>query len=56
MFVVADGGPTPAYVKKLFGELPTKKRLHEVEGSVYWMLSHPSEAADVVSGWFDQTL
>ena len=57
MFVVADGGPTPAYIKTLFSNLPlAKKRLHEVEGSVYWMLSHPSDAADLAAGWFDETV
>ena len=66
MFVVADGGPTPAYVRQLYSELPlaqlygelplAMKRLHEVQGSVYWMLSHPNEAADVLAEWFNQTM
>jgi hypothetical protein len=57
MFFVADSGPTPTYVKTLYRELPpAKKCLYEVQGSVYWMLSHPSEAADVVCEWFDQTV
>ena len=37
MFIVADEGQTPAYVKALYSDLPTaKKRLLEVAGSVYW--------------------
>jgi hypothetical protein len=57
MFVLARGGPTPAYIKALYDRLPPiKKRLTEVHGSVYWMLSHPVEAADAVCGWFDETL
>ena len=57
MFVVATGGPTPAYVRALYDRLPLiKKRFVEVRGSVYWMLSHPVEAADASCGWFDETL
>ena len=57
MFVVATGGPTPAYVRALYDRLPPlKKRLVEVRGSVYWMLSHPVEAANAICGWFDETL
>ena len=57
MFIVADHGPTPAYIRRLYHRLPTpKKRLHEVKGSVYWMLSHPRKAADVACAWFDQTV
>jgi hypothetical protein len=57
MFVVAGGGPTPEYVKALYRDLPlTTKRLHEVEGSVYWMLSHPGDAAAVICKWFDDTV
>jgi hypothetical protein len=57
MFVLACGGPTPAYIKALYDRLPPiKKRLTEVHGSIYWMLSHPVEAADAVCCWFDETL
>jgi hypothetical protein len=57
MFVVASLGPTPGYINALYGRLPQiKKRLTTVDGSVYWMLSHPVEAADTVCGWFDETL
>jgi len=57
MFVVGRGGPTPAYIKALYDRLPPiKKKLIEVNGSVYWMLSHPVEAADVLCDWFDETV
>lgn len=57
MFVVASRGPTPGYINALYGRLPQiKKRLTAVDGSVYWMLSHPVEAADTVCGWFDETI
>jgi hypothetical protein len=56
MFVLGRGGPTPSYVKALYDRLPLiKKKLVEVDGSVYWMLSHPVEAAGVVCHWFDGT-
>jgi len=45
------------YVKALYQRLPdVKKRLVEVDGSVYWMLSHPQAAGDRISSWFDETL
>ena len=45
------------YTKDLFSRLPlAKKRFFEVDGSVFWMCSHPKEAAEVISGWFDKTL
>lgn len=57
MFVVARGGPTPAYIEALYGRLsPARKRLTHVNGSVYWMLSHPVDAANMVCDWFDATL
>jgi pimeloyl-ACP methyl ester carboxylesterase len=57
MFIVARGGPTPAYIKGLYNRMPPiKKKLTEVNGSVYWMLSHPVEAADIVCDWFDETV
>lgn len=46
-----------AYLKDLYGRLPSvRKQLIEVDGSVYWMLSHPKEAAQVIGAWFDETL
>lgn len=57
MFVLTRWGPTVSYIRDLYNRLPPiKKRLVEVDGSVYWMLSHPSEEARIVCGWFDQTL
>jgi pimeloyl-ACP methyl ester carboxylesterase len=61
MFLVAlrgvGGSAYVAYLKDLYHHLPNvKKRLVEVDGSVYWMLSHPQEAADVICEWFDETL
>ena len=42
MFVVASEGPTPDYIVNLYQRLPAiSKRLIQVDGSVYWMLSHP---------------
>jgi len=57
MFVVASEGPTPAYVVDLHRRLPAiDKKLVRVDGSVYWMLSHPHQAATMVSDWFTATL
>jgi pimeloyl-ACP methyl ester carboxylesterase len=61
MFLVAlrgvGGKAFVAYVEGLYQRLPTvKKRLVEVDGSVYWMLSHPEEAAHRICEWFDETL
>ena len=35
---------------------PVKKRLVEVDGSVFWMCSHPKAAAKVICEWFDETV
>ncbi len=61
MFLVAlrgfGGRAFVEYVEDLYQRLPNVKRqLVEVDGSVYWMLSHPREAAQVISEWFDETL
>ncbi len=61
LFLVAlrgfGGNAYVEYVKDLYQRLPNvKKQLIEVDGSVYWMLSHPREAAQVISEWFDVTL
>jgi hypothetical protein len=57
MFVVARQGPTPAYVVDLYHRLPAApKRLVEIDGSVYWMLSHPQQAATLIGDWFAATL
>lgn len=57
MFVVASEGPTPGYIADLHGRLPAiEKKLVRVDGSVYWMLSHPRQAATLVGDWFAATL
>lgn len=57
MFMVALRGFTPEYFKDLYQRLPVaKKKMLEVDGSVYWMLSHPKEAAEVICEWFKETL
>ena len=60
-FLVAQrgfgGAAYVAYLKDLYRRLPPiKKQLVEVDGSVYWMLSHPKEAAQLIGAWFDETL
>jgi len=45
------------YAKDLFSRLTlVKKRFLEVDGSVFWMCSHPKEAAQVICDWFGETL
>jgi len=57
MFVVASRGFAPAYAKDLFARLPPiRKKLVEVDGSVFWMVSHAQEEATLVCDWFDATL
>ena len=61
MFMVAQrgfgGAAYAAYVRDLYHHLPlVKKRLVDIDGSVYWMLSHPHEAAAVIDAWFAETL
>lgn len=57
MFLVAERGFVPEYVRRLYDRLPTtRKRLIEIDGSVFWMVSHPNEASDIISGWFEETL
>ena len=57
MFLVPVRGFYPSYEKDLFGRLPAiKKKLVEPDGSVFWMCSHPKQAAKVICEWFDETL
>jgi len=57
MFLVATRGLIPNYFRDLYSRLPhIKKKLVEVDGSVFWMLSHPKEAAKIICDWFDETL
>jgi len=55
MFLVLKRGIYPSYEKDLFNRLPAiKKKLVEVDGSVFWMVSHPKEAAKVICEWFKE--
>ena len=57
MFIVATRGLMPEYERDLFQRLPSiRKKLVEVDGSVFWMCSHPREAAALICDWFDETL
>ncbi len=57
MFLVPVRGFFPFYEKNLFNRLPeVKKKIVEVDGGVFWMLSHPEEAANVICEWFKETL
>lgn len=57
MFLLDQKGPTPAYITKLYDRIPPiKKRIVEIDGSVYWMLSHPRAEARIVCDWFEETL
>jgi pimeloyl-ACP methyl ester carboxylesterase len=54
---VRDTLMSVSYVRSLYDRLPDiKKRLVEVDGSHYWMSSHPREAAKVICDWFQETL
>lgn len=61
MFIVARRGfggiKYENYLKKLFNLLPViNKKITEVDGSVYWMLSHPKDASTIICEWFNETL
>lgn len=61
MFMVAlrgfGGSAYVKYLKDLYARLPViNKKVMEIDGSVYWMLSHPKEAAEVITGRFNETL
>ena len=57
MFLVASEGPTPTYIADLYARLPLiQKRLYRVDGSVYWMLSQPRQAATLICDWFAVSL
>lgn len=57
LFLVPLRGFFPSYEKDLYNRLPEiRKNLIEVDGSVFWMLSHPYEAAKIICEWFDTTL
>jgi pimeloyl-ACP methyl ester carboxylesterase len=58
MFLLPVRGFTPDYERDLFRRLPAAARtkLVEVDGGVFWMVSHPLEAARVIGDWFRETL
>ena len=58
MFLVPiRGWSDPSYVGDLYSRLPKiKKRFVEVDGSVFWMVSHPKAAAKTICEWFDETV
>ncbi len=57
MFIVPTRGLFSAYEKDLSARLPiAQKRVVEVDGSVFWMVSHPRQAAELICRWFDDTL
>ena len=57
MFLVPVRGFKPDYEKDLFLRLPEiNKKLVEVDGGVFWMCSHPGQAAKVICDWFDETV
>lgn len=58
MFLVPTRGwADPSYVRDLYYRLPDiKKKFVEVDGSVFWMVSHPEEAAEIICDWFKETL
>jgi pimeloyl-ACP methyl ester carboxylesterase len=56
MFLVPVRGFFPPYFKQLYDRLPSiKKRLVEIDGGVFWMLSHPNQAAKIICDWFDES-
>lgn len=57
MFLVPLRGIVPWYFRDLFERLPPiKKKIAEVDGSAFWMVSHPRESANLICDWFDETL
>ncbi len=57
MFIIPRRGFFPSYEVDLFNRLPNiEKNILEVDGGVFWMISHPKEAAEVICKWFDETI
>jgi hypothetical protein len=60
MFMVSQrgfgGDPYVHYLKDLYDRLAVQKQWTMVDGSVYWMLSHSHEAAEIICDWFSRTL
>jgi hypothetical protein len=57
-FMVARRGfIAPDYFHGLYDRLPPiRKEIVELDGSPFWMISHPREAAAMICGWFDRTI
>jgi pimeloyl-ACP methyl ester carboxylesterase len=54
MFIVARRGVIPSYIKDLFMMLPlATKKLEEVDGGVFWMVSNPIAASKCIAGWIN---
>lgn len=58
MFLVPSRGwADPSYLTDLYRRLPPiKKKFVEVNGGVFWMCSHPEQAATIICDWFDDTV
>lgn len=58
MFIVPVRGFFPSYFHDLFNRLPRtdRNKLIEVDGGVFWILSHPKLASKIICYWFDKTL
>lgn len=57
LFLVPLRGLFPSYEKDLYNRLPDiRKNIIELDGGVFWMLSHPYDAAKIICEWFDTTL
>lgn len=55
MFMLTKRGLIPSYFKDLLMQLPVKqKRLEEIYGSVFWMLSNPIAAANIIANWINE--
>ena len=55
MFIVTKRGLIPNYFKSLFFRLPTtSKKLEEINGGVFWMVSNPIEASNLIVRWINE--
>lgn len=55
MFIITNRGLIPAYFKNLFSRLPVKqKEIEEIDAGVFWMVSNPSEASNLIAQWISQ--
>ncbi|MDO9001067.1 MAG: alpha/beta hydrolase [Bacteroidota bacterium] len=54
LFIFAKRGLIPVYFKTLFERLTMKeKHLEEVDGGVFWMLSNPEKATEIIIKWIN---